>query len=107
MSIVPDGKQRRDFTNVADVARANLLAMSSEKVGKGEVINIGTGKNYSMLEVAELIGGPWEFIEPREGEVQATLADNRKAKELISWTPEISFEKGITALKSAYGLAPH
>ncbi|MFY9463306.1 MAG: NAD-dependent epimerase/dehydratase family protein, partial [Candidatus Sungiibacteriota bacterium] len=46
MTIVPDGTQRRDFTHVADVAAANLLAMSSAKVGAGEIVNVGTGKNY-------------------------------------------------------------
>jgi UDP-glucose 4-epimerase len=104
MSVVPDGTQRRDFTHVRDVARANILAMESDQVGKGEIINIGTGKNYSILEVAEMIGGPWKFIEPRKGEVYETLADNTKALKLIRWTPEISFEDGIAALKKEYML---
>lgn len=99
MSIVPDGKQRRDFTHVTDVARANLLAMESDKAGKGEIINIGTGKNYSILEVANLIGGPTIFTEPRQGEARETLADNKKAKELLGWEPMIPFEEGIQELK--------
>lgn len=102
MTIVPDGKQRRDLTHVVDVARANLLAMESDKVGRGEIINIGTGKNYSILEVADLIGGPTVFIEPRQGEVKETLADNRKAKELLGWKPKISFEEGIEELKKSH-----
>lgn len=105
MSVVPDGTQRRDFTHVSDVVRANLLAISSPRVGRGEIINVGTGRNHSVLEVAELIGGPWEFIAPREGEVSATLADIRKAKELLGWEPSIRFEDGITELKRAYDLA--
>lgn len=105
MSVVPDGNQKRDFTHVADVARANMLAMESDKVGKGEIINIGTGTNYSVLEIADLIGGEWKFIEPRQGEVKETLADNRKAKELLAWSPEISFVEGIGELKKLYGLA--
>src|SRR3989344_728281 len=76
MTVVPDGKQRRDFTHVLDIARGNLLAMVSDKVGKGEIINLGTGKNNSVLEVAEMIGGPWEFAPARQGEVAETLADN-------------------------------
>ena len=102
MTIVPDGKQRRDLTHVVDVARANLLAMESDKVGTGEIINIGTGKNYSILEIADLIGGPIVFIEPRRGEVKETLADNRKAKELLNWEPKISFEEGIEELKKLH-----
>lgn len=104
MSIVPDGKQRRDFTNVKDVARANMLAMESSNVGKGEIINIGTGKNYSILEVAGLIGGSWKFADPRQGEVKITLADNSKAKELLDWEPKVTFIEGIQELKKLHGL---
>lgn len=104
MSVVPDGHQCRDFTHVADVARANLLAMGSDRVGQGEIINIGTGKNYSVLKVAEMIGGPWVFIEPRMGEVRETLADIKKAKDLLNWEPKISFEAGIEELKGFYNL---
>lgn len=104
MSMVPDGEQRRDFTHVLDVALANLLAMESAKVGKGDIINVGSGKNYSVREVAELVGGRWEFIAPRQGEVRETLADNRRAKELLGWEPKISFEKGIAELKNMYRL---
>lgn len=99
IGIVPDGTLRRDFTHVSDVARANLLAMESQQVGKGEIINIGTGKNHSILEVAALIGGPTMFIEPRQGEVRETLADNRRAREFLGWEPTISFEQGIAELK--------
>ncbi|OHA06852.1 MAG: hypothetical protein A2934_00630, partial [Candidatus Sungbacteria bacterium RIFCSPLOWO2_01_FULL_47_10] len=47
MTIVPDGKQSRDFTHVRDIVRANILAAESSKVGRGEVINIGGGKNHT------------------------------------------------------------
>jgi len=99
MSVVPDGTQRRDFTHVTDVARANLLAMESGKVGKGEIINIGTATNFSVLEIAEMISGSWKFIESRQGEASETLADIRKAKELLGWEPKVSFKDGISELK--------
>lgn len=105
MTVVPDGTQRRDFTHVRDIARGNLLAMESPNVGQGEIINLGTGENQSVIEVAELIGGAWEFTAPRQGEVHDTLADNRKAKELISWEPKITFKDGIAELKKIAGLA--
>lgn len=104
MTVVPDGRQRRDFTHVYDIARGNLLAMSSDQVGKGEIINLGTGANTSVIEVAELIGGPWEFGPERKGEVRETLADNRKAKDLLGWKPEIKFEDGIEELKKLTGI---
>lgn len=105
MTVVPDGTQLRDFTHVYDVARANLLAMESSNVGKGEIINIGTGTNYSILQIAEMIGGKWEFADPRQGETHETLADNTKAKELLGWEPHVSFQEGIAELKKLSGLA--
>ncbi len=105
MTIVPDGRQRRDFTHVSDIAMANLQAMQSPNVGAGEIINIGTGKNYSVLEVAQMIGGPTVLAEPRQGEAAATLADNTRARTLLDWTPRITFEEGISRLKEAHGLA--
>ena len=103
LSVVPDGKQSRDFTHVRDVVRANILAAESPKVGKGEVINIGGGHNRTVLEIAELIGGPRKFVEPRL-EPKHTLADITKARELLGWQPQVKFEEGIGELKKIYGL---
>ena len=51
LTIVGDGKQRRDFTHVDDVVAANIKAMfTKNKMAIGKVINIGTGINYSILE---------------------------------------------------------
>lgn len=105
MSVVPDGNQRRDFTHVRDVARANLFAMGSDNVGKGEIINIGTGKNYSVLEVAGMIGGPQKFAEPRQGEMRETLADISKARKLLDWEPQVEFKDGIAELKKLHKLS--
>lgn len=94
LSITGDGKQTRDFTHVRDVVRANILAMESKKVGKGEVLNIGAGRNVSINKIASLIGGEVKHIAPRF-EPKNTLADNRKAQKLIGWKPEVSIEDGI------------
>ncbi len=89
LTIVNDGEQRRDMTYVGDVVLANILSATSDKVGKGEVINIGSGKNYSVNQLADIFDAPKVFIgnviEPKE-----TLADNSKAKELLGWSPTIS-----------------
>lgn len=103
LTITGDGNQTRDFTNVKDVVRANILAMKSSKVGKGEVINIGTGKNQSINEIARLIGGPIKYI-PARFEPHDTLADNSLAKKLLSWEPSVSIEEGIDELKVSTGL---
>lgn len=103
MTITGDGEQTRDFTHVSDVVRANMLAAESDKVGKGEVINIGAGNNVSVNRIAELIGGPVEYIAPRL-EPRHTLADNSRARELLGWEPTVSIEEGIAQLKSLHGL---
>lgn len=103
LTIWGDGTQTRDFTNVRDVVRANLLAMESKKVGKGEVINIGNGKNFSVNELAKLIGGSVVHEAPRV-EPHDTLADNSLARKLLGWVPEVSLEEGIAELKKIYKL---
>ena len=86
LKIFGDGSQKRDFTYVKDIALANLLASSSPKVGKGECINIGTGTNYSVQEIADIFGGSFEYL-PKRLEPSQSLADNTKAKELLGWLP--------------------
>jgi UDP-glucose 4-epimerase len=86
LTIVPDGNQRRDFTHVYDVVRANILAMESKV--HGELINIGTGTNHSVKELADMISSNQVMIEPRVGEAKVTLADISKAKNLLGWSPE-------------------
>ncbi len=102
LTITGDGTQTRDFTHVRDVVRANLLAATSAKVGKGEVINIGAGRNHSINELAKLIGGPVVHVAPRL-EPHDTLADNSLAKKLLGWKPEVSLEEGIEELKDLSG----
>ncbi|MBI2627918.1 MAG: NAD-dependent epimerase/dehydratase family protein [Candidatus Niyogibacteria bacterium] len=113
-TVVFDGNQRRDFTHVYDVAEANILAMVSPKIGQGEIINIGFGKNHSVFDVCIKIlcakktdlkknetflqleeGKDFVFIAPRRGEARAVLADNSKAKKLLDWIPKISLSEGI------------
>lgn len=103
LTVTGDGTQTRDFTHVRDVARANLLAAESKKVGKGEVINIGAGRNIAIKALAKLVGGKVEHIPPRL-EPHDTLADNSLAKKLLGWTPEISLEDGIRELKKEWGI---
>lgn len=103
MTVTGDGLQTRDFTHVRDVVRANILAAEGEKVGNGEVINIGAGKNQSIKQIAELIGGDIEHV-PARLEPKDTLADNSRARELLGWEPKESIEEGIAELKRMAGL---
>ncbi|MBX4209318.1 NAD-dependent epimerase/dehydratase family protein [Candidatus Parcubacteria bacterium] len=103
ITITGDGEQTRDCTHVRDVVRANILAAESPKVGKGEVINIGGGKSYSVNQMAKLIGGKISYI-PARLEPKATLADIRLAKKLLGWEPQMTLEEGIAELKKLYGI---
>lgn len=103
MTIRGDGEQRRDFTHVKDIAKANLLAMISEKVGAGEVINIGNSDNRSVNQIAAMIGGPTVTVDPVV-EPRETLADNSKAKNLLGWSPSIIIEEWVPKYKKDLGI---
>ena len=105
MTMVADGdKKTRDFTHVRDVVRANILAMESPKAGHAEIINIGTGTNYTIKELADMFGGPIQVVPAKPGETVITLADNAKARELLGWEQTISLAEGIAELKKLHGL---
>jgi UDP-glucose 4-epimerase len=93
LTIVGDGLQRRDFTHVNDVVKANILAMTSDQTG---LFNIGTGKNHSVLELAKMISDDITFIPPRLGEARITLANNNKSKTLLGWDCTVQLEDYIT-----------
>lgn len=97
LPIVGDGENKRDYVHVADVAQANILAMISDKVGNGEIINLGVGESFSINHIASLIGGETIHIGPRI-EPKESIADISKAKELLSWTPSVKLEQGIKEL---------
>jgi len=87
LTITNDGNQRRDFTYVKDVVQANILAATHPEPLKGESFNIGNGKNYSINEVADMMGGEKQYGEKRLEPFQ-TLADNSKARKILGWEPK-------------------
>jgi len=103
LTIRGDGNQRRDFTHVRDIARANLLAMTSTKVGQGDVINIGNNDNRSVNDIARMMGGKTVNIDPVV-EPRETLADNTKAKNLLGWEPRIIIEDWVPKYKKDLGI---
>ena len=90
MTIVGDGKQRRDFTHISDAVSANLLA--AERVNVTGPVNIGTGRNYSINELAQMIGGDRLYTADRVGETRETLANNIRAREELGWYPKVTLE---------------
>lgn len=97
LTIVGDGSQRRDFTSVEDIVEANLLASNAiiDPANLGTVINIGTGTNYSIREIATMVSDDQVTIERRPGESAETLANIEKAKNLLNWMPKNSLESYI------------
>lgn len=91
LTITGDGKQSRDFVNVLDVARANVLASESNLKGFN-VFNVGAGYTYELNWLAKLISKNIKYIEPRI-EPRYTLADITKIKTAIEWKPNVNLEK--------------
>lgn len=76
---------KRDFVYAGDIAEAFLRALNSGNVGKGEIINLASGYNYTIREIAELISDNIECIPKRNFDLDEHLADVTKAKELLHW----------------------
>ena len=89
LTITGDGEQRRDFTHVYDIC-SGLIAMG-KSVHKSEVYNLGTGKNYSINELAQMFsdlaegGCQLKYIDARPGEARITLADTAKIRDETGW----------------------
>jgi dTDP-L-rhamnose 4-epimerase len=102
--VYEDGAQRRDFVNVADVARACRLALERDG-GDGRAVNVGSGRSASVLEIAhELSRVLDKEIEPevtgkfRAGDIRHCFADVSLARETLGFEPEVTLEDGIRAL---------
>jgi nucleoside-diphosphate-sugar epimerase len=99
-TIYGDGEQTRDFTYVANVVDGVLRACEAPKAS-GEVINVATGGRISLNElfraIGALTGSPLEplYEAPRVGDVRDSQADITKARELLGYTPIVSFEEGL------------
>lgn len=106
-----DGKYIRDYVYGADVARANLAALTKEGISGFEAFNIGTGRPTDVNEIAaklrervmearraagqsgevpEAIHGP-----ARAGDLRSNLVDASKAKQLLGWEPTVRFDDGL------------
>jgi nucleoside-diphosphate-sugar epimerase len=95
-----DGEQTRDFTYIANVVQANLLAATS-RAAVGYAMNIGCGEQVSLNTVLHLAGEllgvtpDVEYREPRPGDVRDSLADISLAQRLLGYKPTIGFGEGL------------
>ena len=97
LTIVGDGEQRRDYIYVKDVANANIMAAISnpDDDAYGQVYNVGSGKNYSVNEIASFISDDTINIPPRIGEARNSLANIDKIQKTFAWKPEVDVETWI------------
>ena len=93
LTVVGDGLQERDFVYVKDVVKANF--MCSNTPCSGEVFNVGSGTNISVLEIAKLMNHHYKHIPARSGEAKTTLADISKIRNSIGWGPSVYVEDWI------------
>ncbi|PTM96146.1 NAD-dependent epimerase/dehydratase family protein [Mycoplana dimorpha] len=101
-TIFEDGRQRRDFVHVRDVARAFRLALD-EPQAAGEAINIGSGRSYSIADVARLLAremgvphiAPEITGKVRSGDIRNCFADISKAKRLLGFEPQHMLEGSL------------
>ena len=100
----PDGTCIRDYIHVVDLAKAHVSGLKwiGNQTGTTvEIVNVGTGKGTSVLEIIhtfEKVSGKqlnWEFGERREGDVEQIFADVTKAKHLIDWEAQKSMENAV------------
>jgi UDP-glucose 4-epimerase len=104
-TVFGSGRQTRDYVYVGDVVVALLAAEASHDAGP---INVGTGIETSVLELAELVGRAFgrddfepEFAPPRQGEIELTLLDTAGAAERLGWRAQHTIEAGLEQLIEA------
>lgn len=96
----PDGTGVRDYVHVVDLARAHVKAIeyAAEHTGT-EVINIGTGKGYSVMQVLKAYEKacgkelPYKVVDRRPGDIAVCYADTKKAEELLGFKAEYDIDR--------------
>ncbi len=106
--VLEDGRQRRDFVHVRDVARANRLALTAERPVTG-ALNIASGTPLTVLDLAHALtaatgdGAPAPEVVGgyRLGDVRHVFADTERASAQLGFTASIEFEEGVRDFASA------
>ena len=102
--VFEDGRQRRDFVAVSDVARAFALALERDGAD-GRVLNVGSGTSATVRDIAsQLAASLGKEIEPeltgeyRAGDIRHCFADVTRARETLGYEPQVPREQGMTEL---------
>ena len=101
LTITGNGEQRRDFTHVLDICDA-LISCSDHPELAGEFFELGSGKNYSMNEVANMYKTEITYIPLRPGEADKTLADFSKATKILNYNPKRTLKDYIQQRLKSY-----
>ena len=102
-----DGGQTRDFCFVGDVVQANLLALRAPVSAAGQAINIGTGRQTSLLDLLDCLNGlmgtqyPAQFGPERVGDIRHSLASIERARALLGYEPSVTLRQGLQRLLDA------
>ena len=106
-AVFEDGRQRRDFVHVHDVARANLAAVGAAPLESFRAYNVGSGVPHTILDMASALalarGGPTPVVTGRYrlGDVRHVTASSRRAMEELGWSAATPFEAGIAGFAVA------
>jgi UDP-glucose 4-epimerase len=86
LNIVNDGEQRRDFVHVNDIVNANIRCGGNKNNFNADIFNVGTGKAYTVNEIADMFGGDKKYGEKRI-EPKDSIAENAKINLDLDWQP--------------------
>ena len=102
VNIFEDGLESRDFVHVKDIADGVIASISNSK-SNSEIINLGSGINTTVIEIAEILKKAYNSQSKlnitgdfRVGDIAHNKADISKAEKLLYFTPKISLENGLS-----------
>jgi len=101
LTLFGGGSQTRDFISVHDIVNACVLSLSlPENQFNAQILNLGSGEKTTVAQLADLVifvnnqNVSIHHADPREGDVKHSLADIKKARAILHWTPTISLKQG-------------
>ena len=93
LTVVKPGNQKRDFTHVEDIANGTYLAATKSINSE---FHLGSGKNYSILQVAKMFKTKYKLVAERPGERFYSLSNTNKAKKFLKYSIKFDLKKYIT-----------
>jgi dTDP-L-rhamnose 4-epimerase len=105
--VMEDGAQRRDFVHVADVARANVLALTAPPTGTFAAVNVCSGQPHTVGDLARALAAAMAGPEPvviggaRPGDVRHVVASPERAAQLLDFRAQVGFAEGVAAFAVA------